>query len=329
LFFQAYLNPNIEYIHVSTGDIVRILTITLSLNIIILLIWTIISPLEWIRKEKDTTDIFDRATESYGVCASDNSLPFTLMLVLLNGFVLAVGIIWALISRNVETECNENVYIGTSLAAVLQAWLMGLPILNVVVDNVQARFYVGVGIMFVTAQSLISLTFIPKMMTLRSERRKTTKVTNMETKSNEQPKSDEVDRQNLGGQEIIESSDCSSNAEINDPGDEIVDLDEVPSNPPKDRAYLSKSFAQQNPEPTPHIMERAASAMTLKSYRALYRTTSVNTMPSNRGFKVTYNPRVSNGVKTITFSLIFFYNGFLTYNGVCLGVGKFTAYRRF
>jgi hypothetical protein len=167
--FQAYINPELEFIHVSTNDVLGGFIVTCTLNVAVLLAWTLVSPLEWTRVQMDATDVFNRHLESYATCRSDHSLPFVVAIIVLNALFLLVGTWWAYRSRNVETEYNESFYIGVSMAAILQAWIMGIPIQGVVRDIPQATFYVQIGMVFVTSQAIVSLVYLPKMMFLRSE----------------------------------------------------------------------------------------------------------------------------------------------------------------
>jgi hypothetical protein len=73
---------------------------------------------------------------------------------------------WAYKARNVETEYHESTYIAISMASVLQAWCMGIPILIMVWDNPQGRFFVATGIVFVTSLAVLGLIFIPKCIAI-------------------------------------------------------------------------------------------------------------------------------------------------------------------
>jgi 7 transmembrane sweet-taste receptor of 3 GCPR len=167
---QAYLDPEIETIHVSSLTIFKAVLALASANFILLLVWSLVAPLEWTRVVTDATDNFDRNIESYANCAaSDQSLVFVVIILLANIAFLVVGTFWAYKSRNIATEYNESRYIGMSIVAVLQSWTIGLPILIVVRDNPSANFYVQSGLIFVTALAIVAFTFVPKMIALHKE----------------------------------------------------------------------------------------------------------------------------------------------------------------
>ena len=171
VLFQAYTNPELDFIHVTSFDIFGTLAFLLIINIVILACWTALDPREWTRTYKDATDVFGRPVESYGSCNGDGSLPYVIVLLVVDFLFLIIGNWWAYQSRNIETEYLESRYIGISMAAVLQAWCMGIPILIVVWDTPQAKFFVETGIIFVTSLAFLLLIYVPKVMASITDRK--------------------------------------------------------------------------------------------------------------------------------------------------------------
>lgn len=169
--YKAYTNPELDFIHVTSFDIFGTLAFLLAINVIILATWTVVDPREWTRIEKDATDVFNRHVESYGSCKGDESLPYVVVLLVIDFLFLIIGNWWAYQSRNIETEYLESRYIGISMAAVLQAWCMGIPILIVVWDTPQAKFFVETGIIFVTSLAFLLLIYVPKVMASITDRK--------------------------------------------------------------------------------------------------------------------------------------------------------------
>mmetsp|Transcript_30241 Transcript_30241/g.49973 ORF Transcript_30241/g.49973 Transcript_30241/m.49973 type:complete len:1011 (-) Transcript_30241:1207-4239(-) len=166
---HAYINPDLDFIHVTSFDIFGTFSVLYLVNFIVLITWQFVAPLEWNRVDRESTDIFDRAVESYGTCSNDDALPFVVVIIILNISILIVANWWAYQARNIETEYHESRYIGISMASILQAWCMGIPILIVVWDNPQAKFFVQAGIIFVTALAVLLLIFVPKMLAIRTD----------------------------------------------------------------------------------------------------------------------------------------------------------------
>jgi hypothetical protein len=129
----------------------------------VLATWTISSPLEWTRVHENATDMFNRSIASYGKCDSGGSFPFFAVLIAIHFAVIVIGNWGNYKCRNIETANSESRYIGISVAALFQALCMGVPIGIVVWDDPQSRFYVLAGIVFVTAQAMLSLIYVPKV----------------------------------------------------------------------------------------------------------------------------------------------------------------------
>jgi len=138
---QAYSDPELDVIHVTAMDIIAISAVFGFINGLMLLSWTITSPLEWTRQYEDDMDQFGRHTKSYATCNSEHSIHFASCILVFNVGILLLGALWSYQARNIETEYKENVYIGISMAAILQAWTIGLPILILVWEDPRARFY--------------------------------------------------------------------------------------------------------------------------------------------------------------------------------------------
>ena len=157
-----------EYIQVNFSDITKVLVSLLFVSCSLLVLWTLIAPLEWTRTYRGNTDIFLRLTDSYGECRGESAV-FAALLVAVNFCFLILGSWQAAITRHVETEYKESQFINLSLFSILQAWMMGIAILSVTYDDPQARFYVMSGIIFVTSACSLCFVFAPKILALRDD----------------------------------------------------------------------------------------------------------------------------------------------------------------
>ena len=81
---------------------------------------------------------------------------------------------WSYKARHVvlPDDHNESRFIGMSLASVLQAWGMGIPMLVVVSSNPQAKYCVTVGVVVVTSLAMVLFMFCPKIHALKKERQR-------------------------------------------------------------------------------------------------------------------------------------------------------------
>lgn len=170
-FWQAYANPTLDFIVVTTSEIITTLVILLAVNWAVLITWTLKAPLEWERRFGEGTDTFGRPVESYGICTNDGAFAYVILLVVINLGLLVLANYWAYKSRNIETEYHESRYIAIAMASVLQAWCMGIPIFIMVWETPQAKFFVSTGIVFVTSAAVLGLIFVPKVIAIAQDRR--------------------------------------------------------------------------------------------------------------------------------------------------------------
>jgi len=133
-----------------------------SINFLLLLIWTILDPYEWIRQE---------AIPGFtnGFCYSEHYWAFLAMLVFANLLVACYTLIQAFECRKLSTEYDESVWIGFSLAFVVQVWLIGLPILQLTGDTPDWLFLTKTSIVFFTVVSTLLCIFVPKIQFLQEE----------------------------------------------------------------------------------------------------------------------------------------------------------------
>eukprot|EP00934_Nitzschia_sp_Nitz4_P000717 Nitzschia sp. Nitz4//scaffold306_size21755//18232//21199//NITZ4_008592-RA/size21755-processed-gene-0.29-mRNA-1//-1//CDS//3329547120//717//frame0 len=172
--YQAFSNPEMDFVIVSVHDVLSMLGVLAVLNVTVMCIWTVVSPMVWEREIQDSTDKFGRPLESFGACTSadgDNSLPYVSILIVINLLSLVLANFWAYKTRNIDTDYHESRYLAIAMASVLQAWCMGIPILIMVTENPQAKYYVSVGIVFVTSAALLYLVFIPKIVAVFYDRK--------------------------------------------------------------------------------------------------------------------------------------------------------------
>jgi hypothetical protein len=154
---------NFKQVKVSERDVMTPFAILFSVNLILLLVWTCVDPLFWER-------ISISPTESYGTCRADSdSATWKIILAILatlNGTALIGANVEAWKARKIDTEYGESSFIGLIMASILQVVLVGVPLSFLVQDNPTARFFVNSSMAFVVSMSVLSLLFLPKVITL-------------------------------------------------------------------------------------------------------------------------------------------------------------------
>merc|ERR1711983_373795 len=82
-------------------------------NVIILICWTVISPLEYVRYPLPGTDDWGRVISTFGVCTEKaegniTELACLIALICINGISLVTANVYAYLSRHITTEYSES-----------------------------------------------------------------------------------------------------------------------------------------------------------------------------------------------------------------------------
>ena len=146
----------------------------MTANIIVLLCWTWLAPLHFERHAASGTDNWNQVNKSYvGVCVGTptdgngggaTSLPFLLIIGVINISTLLIANIQAYQARTIHVEYSESRYIAMAMVILLITLIMGVPIITLFqYDQPQATFIVFTILIFVTCISILLLIFVPKI----------------------------------------------------------------------------------------------------------------------------------------------------------------------
>jgi len=133
-----------------------------SINFVLLMIWTIVDPYEWIREEVNIGF-------TNGFCSSDHYRVFVTLLVFINLLVSFYTLIQAFECRKLSTEYDESLWIGASLVCIVQVSLIALPILVITGSTPDWLFLTKVCVVFFTCVCTLLCIFVPKIRFLRKE----------------------------------------------------------------------------------------------------------------------------------------------------------------
>merc|ERR1711933_372122 len=161
---KIFHNPTLRRKTVTKWEVMKPLFLLIGVNILILSLWTWLSPYTW---ERNTvaTDGFNRVSESNGRCYTDTlSIVFYTLLLFINFCSVCLALCEAYKARNVTTEFAESKYIFITLISILQVGFVGFPVMVIAYRNLTAYVFVYSGIIFVMCLSLLLLIFIPKIM---------------------------------------------------------------------------------------------------------------------------------------------------------------------
>ena len=160
LFHNKVRHARIE---VSVMDVLSPFVMLLSCNVIVLLCWSLMDPLTYIRQEYDGTDYWNRVIATYGSCRSENVVPFVATLAAINFSVIAMSCYQAYQARDIKSEFAEAKFIGLAVFSFFQAFLTGIPVLIAVKDMPQPFYLTLTMMIFLICVVLLWLIFLPKM----------------------------------------------------------------------------------------------------------------------------------------------------------------------
>ena len=92
-----------------------------------------------------------------------SGLYFIVPLGIVNALVLVIANIQAYQARSIEIESSEGKYILLAILIMLEAWLIGGPVLLMNQENPQVSFAVISILIFVTCVATLVLIFVPKI----------------------------------------------------------------------------------------------------------------------------------------------------------------------
>ena len=152
-------------VQVRIVDAIFPLLILMTINVVLLLLWTFLSPLRWERVQIDNFDRFDRSRESYGTCKTDGSVEsrvFFSLILAVNALGLVVSNYQGYRTRNLPTAFDESFYVAMTNAMLLEAFILGFPVLILVHDNPSASFIVKAILVSVVCLCILLPVFVPK-----------------------------------------------------------------------------------------------------------------------------------------------------------------------
>jgi len=135
------------------------LAFLLSINVFLMLVWTLLDPMYWVRTETGELS-------SYGICKLGRTQVSAYMfgaVVLLNFCALVLALIEAFKARNLNDSLSESKYIFFIFGSMLQIGVVGVPLIALVAQDPVASYFVKSALVFVLCMSTLLLIFVPKM----------------------------------------------------------------------------------------------------------------------------------------------------------------------
>mmetsp|Transcript_6205 Transcript_6205/g.18093 ORF Transcript_6205/g.18093 Transcript_6205/m.18093 type:complete len:1105 (-) Transcript_6205:68-3382(-) len=177
---RLMLHRGLRKIKVGRRHVIKPFITLVTTNVLILSSWTALAPLQWERTPGTTLDIYSQPTDSFGSCTLPQhgttsrwvAVLHLSMLIAVDFVAIAVAVYQAYRGRQIDTEFSESQFVGLSILAMLQASLLGLPLFFATEKSPPARFVVSSTLIFVAAETILLLMFVPKIHFLRMWRQK-------------------------------------------------------------------------------------------------------------------------------------------------------------
>ena len=154
-------------VKVSERDVLVPFFVLLSLNLLILILWTILDPMVYTRVADYGRDGWNRVISTHGECSSDTTPYYLIPLAIVNAGVLMLANWQCYVARDIVSEFAETKYIGICMGSLLQAGITGVPVLVISRDNPSAYYLVATLFVFIVCVVILGSIFVPKMMFAR------------------------------------------------------------------------------------------------------------------------------------------------------------------
>ena len=153
-------------------DLIYPFSLLFGANLIVLLVWTITDPVQWVRRPIDdrNAELGLVETSTFGVCDSEHYRLYLGIILGINMVVSAIMLIQCYECRKISTDYSESLWISGAMILVVQVWVIGLPVLRLWSSYPSIVFAVEVAIVVISCMGTLLLIFIPKMGYLRHSR---------------------------------------------------------------------------------------------------------------------------------------------------------------
>ena len=137
--------------------------ILLGCNFLILIVWTIMSPLTWEIRTLQY-DEYNRPKVQIGGCDSTDgtAVAYVGSLLAIDGIAILITLWQAYLARHITTDLSESKYIGIAVVAIFEASFIGVPVIYIVNEQPNAVLFLSSAIIFVGVMAILGCLFGPK-----------------------------------------------------------------------------------------------------------------------------------------------------------------------
>jgi gamma-aminobutyric acid type B receptor len=154
--------PRFQRLKVEEKDVLLPFAVMFTLNLVILVSWTIIDPFQWSRQS-----VKGEPWNMYGVCEISGSAGFIFMSLaaVINLGALCLACYQAFKARTISDDFSESKSMALAIYSWLQLCISGLPVLLLISkDNQAAKYFVVVLLVFAVCMSMLLFIFVPLVL---------------------------------------------------------------------------------------------------------------------------------------------------------------------
>ena len=169
---KIFHNPSLTRVKVEPKDVIVPLIVLLGVNVLVLALWTGLSPLSWERSYVGSVDKYGRNLESVGACTAEavDWAPYAGVLLVINFSMVGLASLQAYRARKIAVEYSESKWVAIILCALVQATVVGLPLMVIARGDPTLDFFVKAGIVFIICITALLAIFVPKFFYMKDAR---------------------------------------------------------------------------------------------------------------------------------------------------------------
>ncbi|CAB9513853.1 Gamma-aminobutyric acid (GABA) B receptor [Seminavis robusta] len=153
-------------IQVQAKDVMWPFAVLMTINVTLLLGWTLVSPAKYVRVDGNDIDEYGRSLESWGQCKSQDNkfLYFLIPILFFNMVGIATATYQSYVARDLPTTLSESSYLAVSMLSLMESLSLGGPMLFLVLGQPTAFYLVGSAMIFIVNASILLPVFVPKYL---------------------------------------------------------------------------------------------------------------------------------------------------------------------
>ena len=144
---------------VTFQETLRIVGLVLLLDVTILIVWTVIDPLQWERTTIQT-DQYDYVLESEGNCESEHWMIWTSIIGSFHILLVAVACFMCYLARHMPEEISNGKHVALAVASNMQIYIVAVPVVLILGSGAQSKFFVQSAVIWINDFVVLTVIFV-------------------------------------------------------------------------------------------------------------------------------------------------------------------------